>query len=346
MTTSEVEFRAIVRFLKRKGLTGAEIINELREVYEEECPSKSFVYNWMREFGSGRTSVFDEKCGGRPIEIGDTKEQEVSTIIRNNRRITIRELSTRVNVSLDSCHRILKSLGVRKLSSRFVPRFLTREMMDRRLDCCEAFSNLLQEHGDDFKFNILTEDETALNLYLPESRRESKEWKFPDEKPTKMLRSGQSHGRCFMLTLFWDSKGVVLMDFADRDVKINAEYYIKLLEQVRRTRRKPRNLPYWILHDNAPIHSAGRTKCSMQELGFETLMHPPYSPDLAPSDFFLFRHLKKHLRGQRFQTKDALRHSVEEYFEGLPLDHFRTAFDELVIRVQKCIDCGGGYIEK
>ena len=123
-------------------------------------------------------------------------------------------------------------------------------------------------------------------------------------------------------------------------------YYIKFLEQVRRTGRKPQYLPYWILHDNAPIHSAGRTKCSMQELGFETLMHPPYSPDLAPSDFFLFRHLKKHLCGQRFQTKDALRHSVEEYFEGLPLDHFRTAFDELVIRVQKCIDCGGGYIEK
>lgn len=346
MTTTEVEFRAIVRYLQRKGLTGSQIIEDLREVYEDESPSKSFVYNWLREFKSGRISVFDERCGGRPTEIGDSKEEEVSSIILSNRRITIRELSSQVNVSLDSCHRILKSMGVRKLSSRFVPRFLTREMMDRRFECCEAFMNSLQEHGDDFKFNILTEDETALNLYLPTSRRESREWKFPDEKPSKMQRSGQSHGRCFMLTLFWDSNGVVLMDFADRDVKINAEYYIKLLEQVRRTRRKRRNLPYWILHDNAPIHTAGRTKATMQQLGFETLLHPPYSPDLAPSDFFLFRHLKKHLRGQHFQTKDALRLCVEEYFKELPLEHFRAAFEELVVRVRKCIDRQGGYIEK
>ena len=102
--TTEVEFRAKVRYLQRKGLTGKDIISELREVYEDECPSKSFVYNWMREFSSGRTSVFDDKCGGRPIEIGDSKEQEVSSMIRNNRKITIRELSSRVNLSLGSCH--------------------------------------------------------------------------------------------------------------------------------------------------------------------------------------------------------------------------------------------------
>ena len=141
-----------------------------------------------------------------------------------------------------------------------------------------------------------------------------------------MLRCGQRHGRCFMLTLFWDSFDGLRRQ--GRIIKIKAEYFINLLEQVRRTHRKPRNLPYWIPHDNAPIHAAARTKETMEEPGFQTLMHPPYSPDLAPSHFFLFRHLKKHLPDQRFQTKDALRHSVEEYFDGLPREHFRSAFDE------------------
>ena len=82
---TEVEFRAIVRYLQPKGLTGAQIIEDLREVYEDESLSKSFVYNWLREFNSGIISVFDERCGGRRTEIWEQQKEEVSLIIRSNR---------------------------------------------------------------------------------------------------------------------------------------------------------------------------------------------------------------------------------------------------------------------
>ena len=52
-----------------------------------------------------------------------------------------------------------------------------------------------------------------------------------------------------------------------------------------------------MLHDNAPVHKAKKVQTAIAECGFQEMNHPPYSPDLAPCDYFLFRHLKKHLAG-------------------------------------------------
>ena len=53
---------------------------------------------------------------------------------------------------------------------------------------------------------------------------------------------------------------------------------------------------------------------AVKECGYEFLPHPPYSPDLAPSDYHLFGNLKKH-RGRRFEDDDDLTGSVEEWFQ-------------------------------
>ena len=66
-----------------------EIINQLRDVAGEESLFNSFALNWMREFAGGRTSVFDNKCDGRPTDIGDDKEAEIFTIIIKKRQSDI-----------------------------------------------------------------------------------------------------------------------------------------------------------------------------------------------------------------------------------------------------------------
>jgi len=59
-------------------------------------------------------------------------------------------------------------------------------------------------------------------------------------------------------------------------------------------------------HDSAPAHMSRVAQAIVKDIGFEQLYHPPYSPDLTPSDFYLFRHLKQHLRGTRFFDDDEL----------------------------------------
>jgi len=65
-----------------------------------------------------------------------------------------------------------------------------------------------------------------------------------------------------------------------------------------------------LLHDNARPHTAAHTVETLQKPKFEVLAHPPYSPDLAPSDYHLFGPLKKALRGRRFTSDQEMKIAV------------------------------------
>ncbi|CAK9795997.1 Histone-lysine N-methyltransferase SETMAR [Anthophora plagiata] len=79
---------------------------------------------------------------------------------------------------------------------------------------------------------------------------------------------------------------------------------------------------------------------------FEILPHPPYSPDLAPSDFHLFPKLKTFLAGKRYQTNEEAIEAVNEYFCELEESHFRVGIEKLEKRWIKCIELRGDYVEK
>jgi histone-lysine N-methyltransferase SETMAR len=67
-------------------------------------------------------------------------------------------------------------------------------------------------------------------------------------------------------------------------------------------------------HDNARPHSANQTTATLRSLKWEVLQHPPYSPDLSPSDFHLHGPLKHHLSGERFPDDDAVERAVQWFF--------------------------------
>lgn len=346
MAFHSVEFRSVIKFFVLRKRSNQEIIFELQEVYGDNCPCKATIYNWIREFRNGRESVFDSEREGRPKEISVEKNDLLENIVKNERRITTRELAERLKVSKGTLSSMLLELGIRKLCSRFVPKLLTAEMRQARLDCVEQNLDLYSEHGDDFLSNIVTEDETPLSLYIPETKRQSSEWVFPNEKPRLKLRSGTSHKKCLMLTIFWDKKGPIKVDFADSKTRINSDYYCQLIKEVRSLRRKPRNQNLWLLHDNAPIHTSQRSMAQISSSGFHLVAHPPYSPDIAPSDFHLFKQLKNDLRGEKFDNSRHLRERVTALLSSYPPNFYEEGFQQLITRWQKCKDALGSYIEK
>ena len=76
-------------------------------------------------------------------------------------------------------------------------------------------------------------------------------------------------------------------------------------------------------HDNAPSHQASTTQEKIDRRSIEVLGHPPYSPDLAPCDFFLFPTLKKILRGRQFDDAD-LQRAVQSAIASLGTSAYRT----------------------
>ena len=92
-----------------------------------------------------------------------------------------------------------------------------------------------------------------------------------------------------------------------------------------------------------PLCTSRVAQAAICECKFEQLNHPPYSPDLAPSGYYLFRNLKSHLRGMRFRDNDELKAAIEAWFED-QIDDFY--FKGLKEKWAKCIEVKGDYIEK
>ena len=108
-------------------------------------------------------------------------------------------------------------------------------------------------------------------------------------------------------------KSVLLVDFLPQGSKINAGVYCDILKKLRREiqnkRRGMLSRGVVMIHGNAHPHTAGATQNLITTFGWEQFDHPPYSPDLAPSDFHLFLHLKSFLAGRQFhddEVKEAI----------------------------------------
>ena len=101
-----------------------------------------------------------------------------------------------------------------------------------------------------------------------------------------------------------------------------------------------------LLHDNARPHTARATIDALETLKFEVLSHPPYSPDLAPSDFHFFPHLKSDLKGTHFTSDGEVRQAVTSWIKQRTPEFFINAMRKLVLRWEKCIERQGDYVKK
>jgi len=114
-----------------------------------------------------------------------------------------------------------------------------------------------------------------------------------------------------MLICFFDQKGIVYKEFVPPGQTVNAAFYVEVLkclwENVRRKRSDQCRNNTWLLHhDNAPAHAALLTRQFLTANNTTVVPHPPYSPDLAPSNFFLFPKLKMKLKGRIFQMLEEI----------------------------------------
>ena len=101
-----------------------------------------------------------------------------------------------------------------------------------------------------------------------------------------------------------------------------------------------------MLHDNARPHTVAHTADTLRDLKFEVLKHPPYSPDLAPSDFHLFGPMKEHLRRHKFADDDKIMEAVQSWLKAMPKSFFLDGICKPVDRCTKCVAKQGDYVEK
>jgi histone-lysine N-methyltransferase SETMAR len=209
--------------------------------------------------------------------------------------------------------------------------------------------NEIDRDPETFLDRVVTGDETWCYLYDPESKVQSKQWmatgshgpiKFKSERSVKNV----------MATIFWDCEGVILLDFLEDKKTITGPYYENVLRRLHDAikRKRPGKLHKRVLfhHDNAPAHSLTVASAALRQLKWEILPHPPYSPDLAPSDFFLFPNLKENIRGENWGSISEVERVVKRWFADQRPEFYRSGLESWRHRMEKCIEMNGDYVEK
>ena len=135
--------------------------------------------------------------------------------------------------------------------------------------------------GEAMLETIVTGDEIRVHHYQPETKQASRQWRHK-ESPTPTKFKVVPSASKMMATVFWDMRGVLLVEFQEHGRTVNASSYCSLLERLKtaiRTKRKGMlTQGVILLHDNARPHTAHLTLETVEQLGLDVLPHPPYSP--------------------------------------------------------------------
>lgn len=345
------EFRVLIKHCFLMGKNTVQTKQWLDKCYPDSAPSRQMVEKWFGDFKRGRTSTDDAERSGRPNSaVTEENIQKVHKIVLSDRKLKLKEIAEAIKISEGSVFTILhEHLGMRKLCSKWVPRLLTPDQKQQRIDDSEACLALFNRDKKDFLRRYVTMDETWIHHFNPESSRQSAEWTSVGESRPKRPKTQTSAGKV-MASVFWDSHGILFIDYVEKGKTINSEYYMALLERLKAEidAKRPHMKKKKILfhQDNAPCHKSMKTMVKMNELHFELLPHPPYSPDLAPSDYWLFSDLKRMLQGKRFGSNDEVIAETEAYFEGKDKSFYKHGIEKLEKRWTDCIASKGNYIDE
>jgi len=140
-------------------------------------------------------------------------------------------------------------------------------------------------------------------------------------------------------------------EFFYKGATLNGQAYAVILGKLKVAYIKKRGHDMWehgvfLLHDNAPCHTSKVAKQKLHEIGFIQLYHPSYSPDLAPSDYFLFPKLKNYMRGRKYNPDEQVKKSTISWLARRGPAFFSEGISALENRWRKCVKVKGQYVEK
>ena len=164
-----------------------------------------------------------------------------------------------MKISLGSVETIIRDHL--KISARWVPvsRNLTAQDWVCRVTSSQEFLDLFTSDQDKFSRHIVTGDETWIHYWDLECKYESMQWRHALPPPPRKFTTQPSAGK-IMATIFWDNKGVLLIDYLPDKTTMNGQYYanllLKLHQAIKDNRRGMLTRGVWLVHDNSPVHKS------------------------------------------------------------------------------------------
>uniref|UniRef100_A0A0K0FRR1 Histone-lysine N-methyltransferase SETMAR (inferred by orthology to a human protein) n=1 Tax=Strongyloides venezuelensis TaxID=75913 RepID=A0A0K0FRR1_STRVS len=184
---------------------------------------------------------------------------------------------------------------------------------------------------------------------LYDNRNRNGHWldkkKFPKQFPKPQITLKK-----IMVSIWWSWDVILHYEFMKPGETVNSQLYCSQLEKVHKKLSKKR--PSFInrkgpilLHDNARPYVSKNTLQKLNELKFETLPHSPYSPDLAPTDFYFFKHLDLFLKEKVFKNDEDIKFAFEDFIASREPNFYSNGINKIVSRWERCVLSNGSYFK-
>lgn len=345
MEFTKEDLRKLIYFCWKDNMNSVEIMTKINTVLEGEIVNERTCRRWIARFKQDDYSVQDKSREGRPlIDLSDN----IENALNEDPFATSRQIAERIGICHMTVLNRLKAMGKSYRVNAWLPHNLTNENKAARERICGDLLNMFEENN--FLPRLITVDETWIYWDTKKSYHNRSWYGTGDSIPGCV--SQQLTSRKHLLSVFWDSKGVISMQVLPRNQTLNSNVYCEQLEQLRldiQTKRRRlfgNNQHLYFLQDNAKPHVARQSLLKISAVGLTTIPHPAYSPDLSPSDFYLFSPLKNALRNKVYNSVDEIQLDVIRWINSKDKKFFQAAFDCLPSRWRRCVECGGDYFEK
>jgi [histone H3]-lysine36 N-dimethyltransferase SETMAR len=340
MSESNEEIRYILKFYYKKGKNATQAAKKICDVYGPSAVSVRVAQIWFKRFQSGNFDVKDAPRSGRPIT---DKMDAIFEKVEQDRHISSYDVAEELGVNHKTVLAHLKKAGYTKKLDIWVPHELTERNLMNRVLICDSL--LRRNETESFLKKLITGDEKWIT-YDKNVRKRS--WSKAGQASQTVAKPGLTRNKV-MLCVWWDWKGIIHYELLPPGRTIDSELYceqlIRLKQEVERKRPELINRRGVMFHhDNARPHTSIATQQKLREFGWEVLMHPPYSPDLAPSDFHLFRSLQNSLGSVRLTSREDCQIHLSRYFDEKSQNFYSNGIMSLPTRWQKVIEQNGTYI--
>jgi histone-lysine N-methyltransferase SETMAR len=311
-----------------------EATNNICHTMGQGIISTRTAQRWFNQFTNGNFDLDDSSRSGRPVEVD---LDELKQLIEDDPRLTTRYLADQLGCSHTTVETYLNKLGKTWKYGAWIPHELSAHQLQYRLDVC---MDLMTSHRNyEWLGNLITGDEKWV-LYINYTRK--RQWLSAGQTGT-VTPKGDLHPKKVMLCVWWGVKGIIYWELLPDGCTVTADLYCQQLDRVAQKLKGKQDRVYF-LHDNARPHIAKSTREKLLKLGWVTIPHPPYSPDLAPTDYHLFRSLSNHLREKKFDDESSLKTDLTDFFSQKSLDFYERGIFSLPERWRQVVDSDGAYI--
>ena len=317
--------------LTKNGDSPSVIMSKLHDEFGQHAPSRTCVYKWHAQVKLGvESSCEHEKPGRKPDE---ELLYDIESVFENEAFASIGYISRTLNIPKSTAHRyVTQYLGRKFKHTRWIPHLLTEEQKKLRIDACSDLVKILKACKQLNWRNIITGDQ----LWFTYSYGINGAWLADEDEPPIIVDS-KIKIKKIMVTVIWGVHGTYLIDVLPEKASFNTSYFIEriinpLSEKKHQIWSESSKRKIWLHLDNCRVHNSNESLEKTKDCGFKRTPHPPYSPDIAPSDFYLFGYLKTKLKGNRFDEETDLVEKIREILAQISIENRKAVFESWIKR--------------